>query len=153
MPALSIRRRERYAAFMQSFLLARLPDRATILQFLRFGVVGGLGFLVDTGTVYLLRGPLGLYWAGALAYPVAASFTWAVNRFWTFRGQGAGSAGAQWVRFLAANLLGFALNRGTYFLMITISAICAAHPVIAVAAGAGAGMFVNFDLSRRLVFR
>lgn len=127
--------------------------RTLVLQFLRFGTVGGMGFVVDTAVVYALRGAVGLYWAGAMAYPVAATFTWAVNRLWTFRGQGGGSAGRQWARFLATNLLGFALNRGAYFLLITISPFVAEYPVIAVAAGAGAGMFVNFYLARAVVFK
>lgn len=131
------------------------PDslRVLALQFLRFGAVGGMGFFVDTAVVYALRGSMGLYWAGAMAYPVAATFTWAVNRFWTFRGQGSGSASRQWARFLATNLLGFVLNRGAYFLLITISPLVAEYPVIAVAAGAGAGMFVNFYLARAVVFK
>lgn len=124
-----------------------------IAQFLRFGAVGGMGFFVDTAVVYTLRGLVGLYWAGALAYPVAATFTWAVNRFWTFRGISTGSARAQWIRFLAVNLIGFVLNRGAYFALISTSKLCIAYPVIAVAAGAVAGMFTNFVLSRRLVFR
>lgn len=126
---------------------------ALIAQFLRFGAVGGMGFLVDTAVVYATKGPVGLYAAGAVAYPVAATFTWAVNRFWTFRGASTGSARAQWARFLAVNLIGFVLNRGAYFTLIATSALCVAHPVIAVAAGAVAGMFTNFALSRRLVFK
>lgn len=126
---------------------------ALVAQFLRFGAVGGMGFIVDTAVVYATRGLVGLYWAGAIAYPVAATFTWAVNRFWTFRGAGTGSARAQWMRFLAVNLVGFVLNRGAYFTLISVSDLCVAHPVIAVAAGAGAGMFTNFALSRRLVFK
>ncbi len=124
-----------------------------IAQFLRFGAVGGMGFFVDTTVVYATKGLVGLYWAGALAYPVAATFTWAVNRFWTFRGASTGSARAQWARFLAVNLVGFVLNRGAYFTLIATSDLCVAHPVIAVAAGAVAGMFTNFALSRRLVFK
>ena len=79
----------------------RPEQRALILQFLRFGTVGGLGFFVDTGVVYATRGLLGLYWAGALAYPVAASFNWLINRLWTFREtSGKRTARSQWLRFL-----------------------------------------------------
>jgi putative flippase GtrA len=45
------------------------------------------------------------------------------------------------------------LNRGTYALLVTFVPLCAEQPVYAVAAGAVAGMFVNFGLSRRVVFR
>ena len=118
-----------------------------------FGTVGTIGFLFDTATVYSLRHSLGLYGAGMVAYVVAATVTWLLNRLWTFRGSGSGPIHRQWVRFLAVNLLGFVLNRGTYALLVTFVALCAAQPVFAVAAGALAGMFLNFKLSRSLVFR
>ena len=129
------------------------PRFPLLTQFLRFGVVGGLGWVVDTATVYALRPFTGVVAAGLLAFPVAASFTWAVNRIWTFRGQGAGPVSQQWLRFLAANSLGFVLNRGTYVLLVSLVSVIAANPVLATAAGAVAGMFLNFHLSRRLVFR
>jgi putative flippase GtrA len=59
----------------------------------------------------------------------------------------------QLVMFLIANAIGFVLNRGTYIVLIATQPLFRAHLVLAIAAGAGAGMFVNFFLSRRLVFR
>jgi putative flippase GtrA len=138
------------ARFMPRALHAKLP---VLVQFLRFGTVGVAGFVVDTATVYAAKGTLGLYGAGAIAYLTAATATWLFNRLWTFRGRGSGPAHRQWMAFLTANLLGFTLNRGAYFILVTVSAICAAQPVLAVAAGAIAGMFVNFHLSRSVVFR
>jgi putative flippase GtrA len=122
-------------------------------QFLRFGTVGAFGFLVDTATVYATRGTLGLYGAGVLAFLVAATANWGLNRVWTFRGLGSGALHRQWAMFLAANSVGFVLNRGAYFMLVTFSVLCAANPVIAVGAGSITGMFANFTLSRRLVFR
>jgi putative flippase GtrA len=52
-----------------------------------------------------------------------------------------------------ANMAGFVLNRGTYAILVTVWPLAARQPVLATAAGAVAGMFVNFSLSRRLVFR
>ncbi|HYZ20681.1 MAG TPA: GtrA family protein [Rhodopila sp.] len=122
-------------------------------EFTRFGVVGAIGFVIDTATVYGLRGALGLYGAGIAAYAVAATTNWLLNRVWTFRGQGSGPAHRQWARFLGSNLLGFALNRGTYAVLVTFVALAAAQPVIATASGAVAGMFVNFAMAKRYVFR
>lgn len=130
------------------------PARLTLAaQFCRFGVVGAAGFVIDTATVYGLRHMLGLYGAGLVAYVTAATGNWILNRIWTFRGQGSGPAHRQWAMFMLANLGGFVLNRGTYVLLVTFLAAAASQPVIATAAGAIAGMFVNFGLSRRLVFR
>jgi putative flippase GtrA len=144
-------------------LLSQLPPPArqfatparivTLVQFLMFGTVGVVGFLADTATVYALRRSLGLYGAGAAAYIVAATVTWLLNRLWTFRGLGGGGVHQQWARFLAVNLGGFVLNRGAYALLVTFVALCAEQPVYAVAAGAIVGMFLNFSLSRAVVFR
>lgn len=126
---------------------------ALVAQFLRFGVVGVGGFCIDTATVYALRGRLGLYGAGMAGYVVAASANWALNRTWTFRGRNRGVAHRQWALFLATNTAGLVLNRGTYAALIATTALCVRYPVIAVAAGAVAGMFVNFTVARQVVFR
>ena len=126
---------------------------ALTAQFLAFCCVGVVGFVLDTATVYALRHSLGLYGAGMVAYLVAGSGNWALNRIWTFRGHGSGPAHRQLALFLATNLVGFTLNRGTYALLITFVAACAAEPVYAVAAGALAGLLVNFSFTRNLVFR
>jgi putative flippase GtrA len=126
---------------------------ALLCQFLRFGTVGFIGFLFDNATVYGLRGWVGLYAAGALSYLVAATVTWGLNRLWTFRGVGTGPAHRQWALFLATNAVGFALNRGTYFLLIWQSPLCRQNPVLAILAGTAMGMFLNFHFSRKIVFR
>ncbi|HVZ08121.1 GtrA family protein [Rhodopila sp.] len=133
---------------------AATPSRVAVAEeFFRFGIVGAIGFAIDTATVYSLRGSLGLYGAGAAAYLTAATSNWLLNRVWTFRGRGSGPAHRQWLKFLLANLVGFVLNRGTYAVLVTVCALAAAQPVIAIAAGTAVGMFVNFGLSKRLVFR
>ena len=130
------------------------PDRLVMAgQFMRFAIVGFSGFLVDNATVYGLRHALGLIGAGLIAYVTSATWNWGLNRVWTFRGQGSGPAHRQWRMFMITNLVGFLLNRGTYMILVTCLAVAAEQPVIAIAAGSIAGMFVNFTLSRRLVFR
>ena len=125
-----------------------------LLEFLRFGVVGTIGFVVDTAVLYAgLALGLGLYGGRVVSYLVAATTTWALNRVWTFRRRGEGPAHQQWALFLVVNLAGFAMNYGTYAVLIAFVPVVAAHPVLGVAAGAIAGMFGNFVLSRQLVFR
>lgn len=126
---------------------------ALALDFLRFGTVGAVGFTVETAVVYASRAAIGLYWGGVVAYLVAASCNWLINRLWTFRGRGAGPMHRQWALFLAANAVGFAANRGAYFALITFSPLAFDHPVLAIFAGTLSGMFLNFHLSRRIVFR
>jgi len=123
-------------------------------QFLRFGVVGTGGFLVDTALLYAaLAAGAGLYGGRVLSYVGAASFTFALNRAWTFRGANQAHAGRQWALFLLVNLIGFALNYGTYAMLVALVPVVAAHPVLGVAAGSVAGLGGNFLASRRFVFR
>ncbi len=132
-----------------------LPAHVHLLvQFIRFGTVGVVGFVVDTAVVYASRAWAGLYVAGVLAYAVAVTTTWWLNRVWTFRGHGTGvAAHRQWLAFVVMNVPGLCLNLGTYFLLVGLFPVCDAHPEIAIAAGAVAGMFANFTLARAVVFR
>lgn len=126
---------------------------AFLFSFIRFGIVGTSALPIDIAIVYALRGSIGLYAAGAVSYFVAATWTFNLNRIWTFAGRGTGPLWLQWLRFLGANLTGLVLNRGTYFLLISFSQTCREYPAIPIAAGAVAGLSANFLASRRLVFR
>ena len=131
-------------------LLARLglPE-----SFIRFGIVGALGFCWDTGTVYLLRGHTNLYIAGTCGFFIAATANWAANRFWTFRHHEHDAAHVQWARFIAANAIGFVFNRGVFFTLVARFALAHQQPVIAIVAGTLAGLVFNYFLSKRFVFR
>jgi putative flippase GtrA len=146
----------RLSAALPSPLRRRATEArlALLAQLVMFASVGVAGLLVDVATVYALRGELGLYYAGLASYLTAVTATFALNRAWTFRDANpSGSLISQWAKFLAANTVGFALNRSAYAALVTFSPLCAAQPVYAVAAGAVAGLGANFTLSRRLVFR
>lgn len=121
-------------------------------SFIRFTVVGVMGFCWDTGTVYTLRHLTGLYIAGTLGFLVAASANWAVNRFWTFRDHDHIAPHIQWAKFIAANFIGFIFNRGTFFTLISITVLCRNQPIFAIIAGSAAGLCFNYFLSKRLVF-
>ncbi|KXV35234.1 polysaccharide biosynthesis protein GtrA [Gluconobacter japonicus] len=124
-------------------------------QFLRFGIVGALGFFVDWASVDLLRPEIGLIAATIGAYFTAATFNWVLNRLWTFRSTAADNQHLilQWLHFLLANSFGFLLNRGAVFLLYALIPFTVTYPVVALAIGAACGMLANFNLSRRLVFR
>lgn len=120
---------------------------------MRFALVGCAGFLVDAGVLYAVLA-LGAdrYTGRILSYLAAATFTWALNRHYTFRAQRGASLLSEWGRFLAANSVGGLINWATYAILVSVSALAFAHPVIGVAAGSLAGLVVNFTLSRQYVF-
>jgi putative flippase GtrA len=145
-----------YAVPMPFAPMSRLKPKhiALISELFRFGVVGTLGFIVDTATLYVALGlGAGLYLGRILSYLTAATTTWAVNRAWTFRHADKADKGRQWAMFLLVNLSGFAVNYGTYSILVSNWALAAAYPVLGVAAGSIAGLGGNFLLSRRFVFK
>lgn len=125
----------------------------TFRQFLRFGVIGTGGFVVDTSVLYLVMGLVGLdhYSGRGVSWLVAATFTWAMNRRFTF--SDSRPPFRQWLAFLASNAVGGAVNLGVYATMVTFLPVVADHPVLGVAVGAIAGLFFNFSASKWVVFR
>lgn len=121
-------------------------------QFLRFAAVGTVGFVIDAGLVEVLKGALGLGGSQLVAFSVAATATWALNRQFTF-GSSTYPLHVEWFRYIASNLLGSAVNNAVYFWAVTQFAEASKHPVAAVAAGSIAGMFFNFAASRHIAFK
>jgi dolichol-phosphate mannosyltransferase len=88
---------------------ARRP--ASWVQLLKFGIVGGSGYLVNLAVFAILAGSLDIHHIpaaiGAFCVAVTSNFLW--NRYWTFS-PGDGSAGFQAARFFAVSLAALALN-------------------------------------------
>ena len=136
-------------------ILARFPPerRLVLVQFFRFAVIGTMGFGWDTLVVYAAAPHIGPYFAGIVSYLVAGSMNWLLNRIWTYRHVPHGKMHRQLVAFLLANSVGLVLNRGAYFSLIYYVPLCRTYLIIPVAVGGLCGMFINFYLSRRLVFK
>ena len=96
---------------------ARRP--ATWVQLLKFGIVGGLGYLINLAVFAVLTG-LGVHHTiaavGAFAVAVSNNFLW--NRYWTF-GPGEGPAHFQAARFFAVSLASLGLNIAILELLIS----------------------------------
>jgi dolichol-phosphate mannosyltransferase len=88
---------------------AREPENW--VQLLKFGLVGGSGYLVNLGVFVLLNGNLGLQHTiaavGAFCVAVTSNYFW--NRHWTF-GPGEGPAHFQAARFLVVSVGSLLLN-------------------------------------------
>ncbi len=125
-----------------------------LAHFVKFSLVGLVGFVVDSGVlVVLLAAGLDPLSGRLCSYLVAASGTWYCNRHFTFRDRRSGATTRQWLGFLAANSLGAIVNYGTFAALVLVEATVARHPVLGVAAGSIMGLACNFTLSRAVVFR
>jgi putative flippase GtrA len=121
-------------------------------QFGRFALIGALGFLVDVAVLYAALA-LGADWIGArlLSFLAAASFTWAVNRRYTFAATG--SAWREWLRYMASMAGGMLVNFLVYALVLWLLPAAWWTPGCAVACGSAAGLLVNFVSAKLFVFK
>jgi putative flippase GtrA len=124
-------------------------------QFLRFAVVGVLGFIIDAGVLAVAVHWLhwGLYAGRAVSFLLAVTATWVLNRNYAFHATASQSRLAEWLRYLLSNAVGGSVNLGSYALLIHQSATLRETPTLAVALGSIAGMLVNFTLMKVFVFR
>jgi dolichol-phosphate mannosyltransferase len=88
---------------------ARRP--ASWMQLLKFGLVGGSGYLINLAVFAVLAGAFGLHHVlaavGAFCVALTNNFLW--NRHWTFEA-GHGHPGFQAMRFLAVSVAALAIN-------------------------------------------
>lgn len=106
-------------------MLQRLWDRIVSLVHLlwrevaKFGVVGGIGFFIDTGIfVWLITGPMddSAVKAKIIATGVATVFSWVANRYWTFRNRRQANVMRELVLFLVMNGIGAGIQAGFVFI-------------------------------------
>lgn len=88
---------------------ARRP--ASWLQLVKFGLVGGSGYLINLGVFAVLSGSLGIHYVAAAigAFCVAVTNNFLLNRHWTF-GAGDGHAGFQAMRFFGVSIGALLIN-------------------------------------------
>jgi putative flippase GtrA len=123
-------------------------------QFIRFGIVGGIGFGVDVGVLYFVLYDLGFghYGGRVISYLAAATTTWYLNRNFTFIHARSENRSREWARFVALNTLGGMVNYFVYTAYISLHGVSMSAPAIGVAAGSLAGMIVNFLVSKHFAF-
>ena len=97
---------------------------ANWVQLLKFGLVGGSGYLINLAVFALLATSLDLHPAtaavGAFAVAVTNNFLW--NRHWTF-GPGDGPAHFQAARFFTVSLASLGLNIAVLELLLYTEAV------------------------------
>lgn len=121
-------------------------------EFLRFCMVGTVGFAVDAGTTMLLTQTLAVAVAPArvAAFLVAATVTWALNQRFTFR---AGSSMSTWLPYVVSTSLGALINIGVYLLWLRWAGHSPMNIVVGVAMGSVGALAFNYTAAKRLIFR
>jgi putative flippase GtrA len=103
-------------------LASRRP--ANWIQLFKFGVVGGSGYVINLIAFSLLVKGAGVQHiaAAVLAFCVAVSNNFLLNRIWTFRGT-VGHAGFQAARFLAVSVGALGINLVLLYLLADVAGL------------------------------
>jgi putative flippase GtrA len=136
--------------------------RTLLGQFARFGVIGAIGFVIDTTVFTLLivtflsattlhEGPL---IAKVIATTLAIVFNWLGNRFWTFRAHRGRQLLREGIEFgivsLGGMLIGLACLWTSHYLLGFTSEL--ADVISSNVIGLGLGTLFRFTLYRTWVF-
>lgn len=106
-------------------MLHRMRERIVALvkllwrEVAKFGVVGGIGFFIDTGIfLWLITGPMeeSAVKAKVIATGVATIFSWVANRYWTFRNRRQSNVVRELVLFLIMNGVGAGIQAAFVFI-------------------------------------
>ena len=132
-------------------LLHGMRRPANWLQLVRFGLVGGVGFVVNLAVYTLLVHAAGADYrvANVIAWLIAVMNNFVLNRHWTFDARG-GRAHAQAIRFLVVSLVA----EGVSLLLLTVLVESAGiDKVAAQAMAVAASMPLNFIGNKLWSFR
>jgi putative flippase GtrA len=135
---------------MSSALRMRVPS-----QFLRFALVGVVGFVVDAGVLQALvsLAGWGLITARLVAVPTAVFATWLLNRTITFPESHSGPALRSLLRYVAVSAAGAGVNFCVYGALVFASVSMAALPILPLAIGSIVALVVNYLGSKHFAFR
>lgn len=89
-----------------------------LFKFLKFGVVGFSGLIVDFGVTYLCKEKLKIhkYISSSLGFIVATTTNYTLNRYWTFNNHDAASI-TQFGKFFVISLVGLFLSNALIYLL------------------------------------
>ena len=100
------------------FAFSSLFEKAFLMRFLRFCVVGASGTAIDFGLTWLCKEIFKIpkFLANAIGFVVAATSNYILNRLWTWQST-SDAVGTEYAKFFAVSLVGLGLNTLILYLM------------------------------------
>jgi putative flippase GtrA len=124
---------------------------ANWFQLVRFSIVGGSGYVINLAVYSLLVQVADLHYIGAaiIAFCVAVTNNFLLNRHWTFRATD-GSAAFQAPRFLTVSVIALGFNLVVLELLVGVAGV---HKILAQAVAVLAATPLNFVGNKLWSFR
>ena len=124
-------------------------------QFLCFGVVGSIGFLVDAGVLIVASDYFGLslFLSRLMSFSFAVTVTWYLNRRLTFANRSNRDAINEWVHYSALNGIGALINLSIFMWLVIQYEYLHEHPIVPLAIATAVSMTFNFLVSHFVIFQ
>ena len=134
----------------------KLISSAEIVRFIKFGIVGGSGSVVNMGFLWLFTEVVGWYYLVSAVFAIALAminnFIW--NDIWTWRGRGKPGKQAFFIRMikfcLVASLAGYVGNLGVLWILTHFFHL---HYMISNIFGIAVGTIINYFLNNIWTFK
>ena len=120
--------------------------------FIRFTIIGGGGFLIDTALTMLFLDALGAFFARSIGFSVAVAFTYLVNRQFSFGRAKVRRARTEAILYFTIQAAGAALNFLVFLMLIAIGPNGRLWVLGYLTISAGVGLVWNYALNRIFVY-
>lgn len=122
-------------------------------KYIKFALVGGIGFIVDLTAMILFSAIVPLFIARLAAFFIAVNSNWLLNRNFTFKQQKSEiTLFQEWSKFLCSSCFGAIPNLLCYWLLVTGLSLTGSTAIAAIVPGIIFGMIINYLLADRWVF-
>lgn len=129
-----------------------MKNKALAIQLMRYAVVGGVAFVVDYGSLWLLTELAGLHHlvSAAIAFVLGLTCNYLISTAWVF---GESKVKNRWLEFSAFALIGI-VGLGLNELIIYLCTdICSLHYMLSKIISTALVFFWNFFARRFLLFK
>lgn len=125
-------------------------EKPVVRQFAKFSLVGTAN-TVTSFAVYLLAtriAQMDPLVANALAFLIAVSISFLLNKHWTFRDRGRRYL-SQYIQFFSVSIVGFGISETVLFVLHKLLGL---HDILAYLVAVAGGLLWNFNVNRTWTF-
>jgi putative flippase GtrA len=132
--------------------LFRDKTDSTLIQLFRYGFVGGMAFLVDYGTLYVLTEFLGLHYllSATIAFVIGLVTNYLLSIAWVFNSRKSGSRWVEFTVFALIGIIGLGLNALVMYLCTDFLGM---HYLISKLVSTAIVFFWNFFARKTILFK